>query len=684
MGTATTRLLRSRAVWSSLAVVGAVALAVSPAAAQFDQLNWVFHTSSAGGFGILTPEQMALVGPDDGCAPPGKSVAYTAVAPFDGTVVVSADYHTSDEQPEFDNFNYILNSQTIVVSTSSSWSGQLIFDVPAGAAFGFSVGATDCQLGAGAATLTDFGFFPKFGSLPALDGTQAGEHFGARLAAAGDLDGDGVSDLVVGVPDGSTGGVAAGRLVVVPGDLHGTLLALAGDAAGDDFGFSVAAGQDLNLDGVPDLAVGVPKADVTSPIATDAGRIQMLSGADGSLLREFVGEKAFDKAGFAVAFVGDIDGDGVADVGCGAPFHDEVASNAGQVVLLSGASGSVMLEIHGQSAGDRFGSALAGAGDIDLDGVPDLVVGAPGVNGPYTPSNGPVTVHSALDGSILHVFQAPATNYGTVVAGAGDCDGDGVPDVVGSAPTYYGYIDVHSGADGSLLHTFTGSLDGDLLGSALDVAGDFDGDGAPDLILGATQAESLQKGYVQVRSGRTGALLYIQPGDQVLGQFGAAVAWLGDVDGDGRPEVAVGAPFGNKGGPGAGGVRTFEPYVAWAADGAGLAGALGIPVLSGKGLVGTGAPATITLEDARPDAIATLVVGSSKVLLPIKGGLLVPAPEILLLGLMVDSQGSLPLSFTWPPGLLAPGFDLWLQIWIADPTGPHGFAASNGLHAEAP
>ncbi len=666
-------------------VLAAVAVLAAPGAAQFDLLNWTFHPSAAGGSGSLTPEEMKLVGPDDGCGPPGEFVAYTAVAPFDGTVVVSAHYQTSDEAPEFDNFNYLLDGATILVSESSSWDGQLVFDVPAGAVFGFSVGAEDCLFGEGKATLFDFAFAPTLDPLPALDGTQAGEHFGARLAAAGDVNGDGVPDLIVGVPDGGSTGVAAGRVDIVSGDLQGTLLSLAGAAEGDDFGFAVAGGEDLNHDGVPDLVVGAPKADATAPTETDSGRIRMLSGADGSALHDFAGVNAFDKAGFAVAFVGDMDGDGVGDVAGAAPFHDAVASNAGQVLVLSGATGSVLLDIQGESAGDRFGSALAGAGDIDRDGVPDLIVGAPGVDEPGGWIDGRVTVHSGLSGSILYVFEHPdeANVFGTAVAGGGDFDGDGLPDVVGAAPDYVGNVFVHSGADGSLLHTFTGPLVNDLLGSAVAVAGDFDDDGADDLALGAVQLAVGQKGYVQIRSGRTGALLYAQPGDEVLGQFGAAIARLGDVDGDSHPELAVGVPFSDQGGLDAGGVRTFEPYTPWTEDGAGLAGTFGVSSLSGKGLVGAGAPATLMLQYALPGAISTLVAGRSKAQLPLKGGVLVPAPEILLPGLVVDDQGALSLSFTWPMGLL-PGFDLWLQIWIADPSGPQGFSASNGLHAEAP
>ena len=661
------------------AVLAAAAALAAPAAAQFDLLNWTFVPSTSGS-GTLSPDVMTIVGPIGACVAGGKFVAYTAVAPFDGTVVVSADYQCGDESFDSTNLSYKVGAVTTLVSQSSSWSGQIVFDVPAGVVFGLSVGA-HCSIGSGQATFTDFSFIPKSGPLPALDGAQAFEHFGSVLAPAGDLDGDGATDLIVGVPDGSPGGVAAGRVAVVSGDLSTTLLALAGAAAGDDFGFAVAGGEDLNGDGVPDLVVGSPKADQPGP-QTDAGRIDMLSGADGSLLHAVAGDKAFDKLGFAVAFVGDIDGDGVADVAAGAPFHDVVASNAGQVLVLSGATGAVLLELQGQAAGERFGSALAGAGDIDGDGTPDFIVGAPGAG--TTWEAGRVTVHSGADGSQLHAFVHTTYNFGTAVAGGGDFDGDGVPDVVGSAPNNYGLVNVHSGADGSLLQSFSGPSTNDFLGASVAFAGDLDGDGADELIIGAKQYFITQKGYVQVRAGKTGALLLVMPGVQNASAYGAAVACLGDVDGDGHPEVAAGAPETDvPAGIGAGRVRTFEPYIPWRVEGPGLAGAFGTPQLSGKGLVGSGAPNKLTLQGGVPHTNAALVAGLSAVMLPFKGGVLVPAPNLLVPGLVVDNDGQLALPFTWPAGLPS-GFDLWLQMWIPDQSVPSGLIATNGLHAAAP
>jgi hypothetical protein len=664
----------------------AVAALAAPAAAQFDLLNWTFNPSTGGGSGSLTPSQMMLIGPNSGCERP-TAVSYTAIAPFAGTVVATGSYHTSDEQPEYDSFSYLIDGVATPISPASafSWNGQIVFDVPAGATFGFAVGSVDCALGAGVATLTEFGFFPKAGKTT-LDSVLSGEEFGSALAPAGDLNGDTVSDLLVGAPEASVAGGPAGRVVVVSGDLHVPLLVVEGTAAGDDFGFAVAGGDDLDGDGAPDLLIGAPKVDTLAPLATNAGRAEVRSGADGSLLQSFVGDAAFDQLGFAVAFVGDVDGDGVSDLAVGAPFHDAGASNAGLVRVHSGATGALLLTLHGGAAGDRFGSALSGAGDIDGDGVPDLIVGAPGADGPDTDC-GRVTAHSGADGSVLLSFTHPGNgaSFGTAVA-AGDIDADGVPDVVGGAPfasSSAGIVYVHSGADGALLHTFGGTASADQFGSAVAVPGDVDRDGYDDVLIGSPQWVAGEPGSAQLRSGLTGAVLLAMNGEDADSHFGSAVSGLGDVDGDGDPELAVGAPLCDIGATDSGRVQSFAPVFLWTNEGNGLAGAFGTPVLSGIGLLSPSLPVKLKVQGAVPHTSAALVAGFSKVLVPFKGGVLVPAPDIVLPGLVVDTSGNLVLAFAWPPGLPS-SFDVWLQMWVVDPSGPHGFSATNGLRATTP
>jgi len=121
----------------------------------------------------------------------------------------------------------------------------------------------------------------------------------------------------------------------------------------------------------------------------------------------------------------------------------------------------------------------------------------------------------------------------------------------------------------------------------------------------------------------------------------------------------------------------------WKDLGLGLAGVNGVPQLAGTGTLLAGDALTLALSDARPLASAVLILGLSAANLPFKGGTLVPAPQVLIAGLPTDGAGALVLPGTWPAGLPS-GFTLWLQMWIADAAGPHGFSASNGLSASPP
>ena len=212
-----------------------------------------------------------------------------------------------------------------------------------------------------------------------LDGRLAGELFGTSVAAAADVDGDHLADLVVGSP-GSSG---AGHAYVYRGG------ALAGPpawtlAAGVDgaFGQAVAGAGDVNGDGLGDLLVSGPSL----PGGNGAGTVHLLfGGAPGARLSRVIleGESIGDGFGTALAAAGDLDGDGFADFAVGAPLSDRVAPDAGAVFVYHGSPRFAAvpgLVLTGREAGDFFGSALAGGGDLDFDGTPDLVIGSPGAN----------------------------------------------------------------------------------------------------------------------------------------------------------------------------------------------------------------------------------------------------------------------------------------------------------------
>ncbi len=130
-------------------------------------------------------------------------------------------------------------------------------------------------------------------------------------------------------------------------------------------------------------------------------------------------------------------------------------------------------------------------------------------------------------------------------------------------------------------------------------------------------------------------------------------------------------------------VRAYRSGLPWADQQQGLAGAAGLPELSGEGTLVPGSPVTLTLAEAAPSAATLLIVGATSLGLPFKGGTLVPDPDLLIGPLATDAEGVLSLSATWPSGLPS-GAALFLQDWVVDASGPHGFAASNALKATAP
>ncbi len=235
-----------------------------------------------------------------------------------------------------------------------------------------------------------------------------GDEFGSAVADPGDLEADGVRDLAVGAPFDDDDGKDRGAVWMLFMDDNGRvdqeqkISSDAGDFAGnldddDLFGSALAGIDDLDGDGAFDLAVGAPGDDENGP---DRGGIWILFlDIEGRVRQEQKiadGEGGFDgdlddddRFGSAVAAIGDVNGDGITDLAVGAPNDDDGPSNAGAVwILFMKMDGRVdawqkVSDSEGSFGGnldaeDHFGAAVAGIGDLDDDGIPDLVVGAPG------------------------------------------------------------------------------------------------------------------------------------------------------------------------------------------------------------------------------------------------------------------------------------------------------------------
>ena len=383
-------------------------------------------------------------------------------------------------------------------------------------------------------------------------GGVAGNGLGHAAAAAGDVDGDGYGDVIVGYRTGVGNG--AGTAEVYSG-LDGSLLhRFTGGAAQDRLGQSVGGAGDVNDDGYDDLIVGAAGENANG---ADSGAAYVFSGLDGSVLHHFVGDFAQARFGYAVSGAGDIDGDGFADVIVGGQPDPFTPQPIGHVRVLSGGDGAVLLDIVGPASTSRLGCSVDGPGDVDGDGVPDILAGD---WRDHTAANqaGSVSLFSGADGSLLarHLGDLSGDRMGLNVSSAGDVDGDGVVDLLGSTPwadgamSDVGMVRVWSGADGSELHTLYGDMLQDFFGWDAAGVGDFDDDGNDDFAVGtfADDDGGLNSGSVRVFSGADGSELWRMDGDSPGDELGYSVAAAGDVDGDGGDDLVFGAPADDQGG----------------------------------------------------------------------------------------------------------------------------------------
>jgi len=312
-----------------------------------------------------------------------------------------------------------------------------------------------------------------------------------------------------------------------------------------DFGVSIAGVDDGNGDGVPDVLVGSPSDSSSMPMA---GNAQLLSGLDGSVIRSWQGATDYAQLGFPVAGAGDIDGDGIDDLLIAATGDSSFAPYGGVVRAHSGASGALLFEFAGP-ANSYLGTAICGAGDLDHDGHADVIASSYS-DSSVVPWAGRVEVISGASGTSLYTLIGAAGDYlGTALAGVGDLNADGTDDFVVGSSFYseagsnnLGRVTVHSGVDGSLLSTIVGSVTNAGLGSQVARTGDVDRDGTPDFAASAYGA--FFPGDVYVYSGASGAVLHDFSGDQYLDTFGISLSGGLDVDGDGVPDLAIAAERG--------------------------------------------------------------------------------------------------------------------------------------------
>lgn len=395
-------------------------------------------------------------------------------------------------------------------------------------------------------------------------GLDSYDSFGDCLAIIGDVDGDGHDDIAIGAPGTSPGGAhRAGSVYLYSSRTGALLLQWDGQVASESLGYVIGAAGDVNGDGIPDLIIGSQYA--TPGGLQDRGSAFVYSCANGALLHQWDGDVMFSKFGRAVAGAGDVDGDGFADVLISGRTRIGLGSLQSKVVVFSGANGSEIWQWIG-NAHSWLSESVSGAGDVNGDGFDDFFIGAPGTEvGSYS-SAGAAYLLSGADGSILHSFQGIDSYdyFGRTVAGVGDLDGDGVPDLaVGASGENYpaGAAYVFSGASGAQLFRWEGDSNvRDEFGYLVHGAGDFDGDGIADVIVTSTpffNGSPWLTGHVDIYSGADGSLL--RRWDSVgQDRFGTWIDGEGDIDGDGSPDIVVGAEAASPSAlPGTGAVFVF-------------------------------------------------------------------------------------------------------------------------------
>ncbi len=394
--------------------------------------------------------------------------------------------------------------------------------------------------------------------------------FGWVAGCAGDVNGDGFADIIIGAPYYDNGQINEGYAWVYYGSVSG--LASSADWTNEcnqdsaRFGVFVSSAGDVNGDGYSDVLIS---ADWYDNDQTDEGRVFAYYGhADGiadSSCWNTVGGHGADWYGISVSDAGDVNGDGYADVIVGAYGYDNGQTNEGLAFVFHGsATGlSSSADWTGESDQDNaeYGISVSGAGDINGDGYSDVIVGAHKYDNGSNDEGRAFVYHGSATGLSSSAnwtgeSDQDLARYGYSVSTGGDVNGDGYSDVVIGAPYYdngeseegraYVYHGSISGLPGSANWTAEGNQTDAYYGISVSDAGDVNGDGYSDVIIGASRYSNVYtyEGrafvYHGSSSGLSGTANWTKDGEQDWAAFGNSVCTAGDINGDGYSDVIVG------------------------------------------------------------------------------------------------------------------------------------------------
>jgi hypothetical protein len=542
----------------------------------------VFHGSASG----LSATANWTAESDQDFAEIGRSVGTAGDVNGDGFADVIVGCPGFDNGQSGEGRAFVYHGSASGLSLAAHWTAE---SDQAGAQFGDAVstagdvngdGFADVIVGAWLYTNgqgNEGGAFVYRGSASGLnatparsaEGDQANANFGKSVAGAGDVNGDGFADVIIGSPGYTNGQSHEGRVWVYHGSATGLTLVWGAesDQASNSFGWSVGTAGDANGDGFADVVVG--NKDWTNGQFTE-GRAYVYQGSAAGLATTPIwtaeSNQASAQYGNSVATAGDVNGDGYSDIIVGAPQYDNGQTDEGRAFTYHGSGAGLAATAAWTGEADQvvaqFGWSVATAGDVNGDGFSDVIVGAPAYDNGQMEEGRLFVYHGSATGLATTAAWTAESDqagaqFGYSVGTAGDVNGDGISDVIVGAPTYdngefdEGRAFVYHGSAEGLLTTPAWTAESDQIdaefGTSVGTAGDVNGDGFSDVIVGAEGFDNGQSGegrafvYWGSAAGLATSPAWTSESDHATAQFGASVATAGDVNGDGFSDVIVGA-----------------------------------------------------------------------------------------------------------------------------------------------